>query len=61
MDPEQRERVDDLFELCRVLPKAERNAKLASLAASDVAVVREVRSLLEAYDGAPDFLNQPAL
>jgi serine/threonine protein kinase len=61
MDPERRERVDELFELCRLLPKAEREAKLASLGACDAEIVREVRSLLEAYDGAPDFLNQPAL
>jgi serine/threonine protein kinase len=61
MDPERRERVEELFELCRLLPKAERDAKLASLGASDAEVVREVRSLLEAYDGAPDFLNRPAL
>jgi serine/threonine protein kinase len=61
MDPERRERVEELFELCRLLPQAERDAKLASLGAGDTEGVREVRSLLEAYDGAPDFLNQPAL
>jgi len=61
MEPRQRERVDELFELCRLLPKVERDAKLESLSGSDEKVVREVRSLLEAYDGAPDFLNQPAL
>src|SRR5215469_16143570 len=61
MDPRQRERVDELFELCRLLPKAERDAKLESFNGSDEIVVREVRSLLRAYDGAPDFLNQPAL
>ena len=61
MDPERRERVDQLFEMCRLLPKAERDARLASPGAYDAEVVREVRSLLEAYDGAPDFLNQPAL
>src|SRR5438128_2393643 len=60
MDLERRERVDDLFELCRLLPKAERDIKLASLGASG-AEVREVLSLLDAYDRAPDFLNQPAL
>jgi serine/threonine protein kinase len=61
MDPERRERVDELFELCRLLPKAERDIKLASLGASNADVIREVLSLLEAYDGSPDFLNQPAL
>src|SRR5215470_3325828 len=61
MDPERRERVNELFELCRLLSKAARDTKLANLGASDAEVVREVRSLLEAYDGAPDFLNQPAL
>jgi serine/threonine protein kinase len=61
MDPEQRERVDELFELCRLLPKAERDIKLAGLGPNDGEVRREVLSLLEAYDGSPDFLNQPAL
>jgi serine/threonine protein kinase len=61
MDPEQRERVDELFELCRLLPKSEREIKLAGLGPSDAEVRREVLSLLEAYDGSPDFLNQPAL
>jgi serine/threonine protein kinase len=61
MDPERRERVDELFELCRLLPKAEREAKLGNLGANDAEVVCEVRSLLEAYDGSPNFLNQPAL
>jgi len=61
MDPERRERVEQLFELCRLLPKAERDTKLASLGASDAELVREVLSLLEAYDRSPDFLNQPAL
>jgi serine/threonine protein kinase len=61
MDPDQRERVNELFELCRLLPQAERDAKLASLGASEAEVCREVLSLLDAYDGSPDFLNQPAL
>jgi eukaryotic-like serine/threonine-protein kinase len=61
MDPERQERVDELFELCRLLPKAERDIKLANLAANDVEVVREVLSLLEAHDRSPDFLNQPAI
>jgi len=61
MDPEQRERVDKLFELCRLLPHAERDVQLASLGANDEEVLHEVVSLLEAYDGSPDFLNQPAL
>ena len=61
MDPEQRERVDELFELCRHLPKAERNIKLADLGPGESEVRSEVLSLLEAYDGSPDFLNQPAL
>src|SRR5215471_8202453 len=61
MDPERRERVNELFELCRLLSKAARDTKLANLRASDAEVVREVRSLLEAYDGSPDFLKQPAL
>jgi serine/threonine protein kinase len=61
MDPERRERVEELFELCRLLPKTERDARLASLGVSDAEVVREVRSLLDACDGAPDFLNQPAI
>jgi serine/threonine protein kinase/tetratricopeptide (TPR) repeat protein len=61
MDPEQRERIHEFFELCRLLPKAERDIKLAGLGPSDGEVRREVLSLLEAYDRAPDFLNQPAL
>jgi eukaryotic-like serine/threonine-protein kinase len=61
MNPEQRRRVAELFELCRVLPKAERDTRLASLEPGDAEVVSEVISLLEAYDGSPDFLNQPAL
>jgi serine/threonine protein kinase len=61
MDPQQRERVDELFELCRLLPKAERESKLASLDASAGEVRREVLSLLEAYDRTPDFLNRPVL
>src|SRR5262245_13086427 len=61
MDPEQRERVDGLFELCRLLPKTERDIKLAGLGPSDAAVRRDVLSLLQAYDASPDFLNQPAL
>jgi serine/threonine protein kinase len=61
MNPEQRERVDELFELCRLLPKADRDIKLADLGPSDAEVRREVLSLLNAYDGSPDFLNQPAL
>src|SRR5215469_8378210 len=61
MDPGLQQRVDELFELCRLLPKAERDIRLANLGASDAEAVREVRSLLEAYDGAPGFLNQPAL
>ena len=61
MNPERRARVDELFELCRLLPQSERDARLAGLGASDADIVYEVCSLLEAYDGAPDFLNQPAL
>ena len=61
MDAEQRTRVDELFELCRLLPKAERDIKLSGLGPSDAEVRREVLSLLEAYDESPDFLNQPAL
>lgn len=61
MDPEQRERVNELFDFCRLSSKAERDARLATLGASDAEVLHEVLSLLEAYDAAPDFLNQPAL
>ena len=61
MNPEQRGRVDELFELCRLLPKAERDIHLAGLGPDDAEVRREVLSLLTAYDGSPDFLNQPAL
>jgi serine/threonine protein kinase len=61
MDPEQRERVDELFDLCRLLPKAERDIKLAGLGPKDEEVRRELLSLLEACDRAPDFLNQPVL
>ena len=61
MDPEQRQRVDELFELCRLLPKAERDTRLAGLGPNDAEVRSEVLSLLEAYDGSPDFLNQPAI
>jgi len=49
MDPERRERVEQLFELCRLLPKAERDTKLASLGGSDAELVREVLSLLLAF------------
>jgi len=61
MDPEQRERVAELFELCRVLPKAERDVKLAALGPDDEEIRSELASLLEAYDRTPDFLNQLAL
>jgi serine/threonine protein kinase len=61
MDPEQREHVNELFELCRVLPKTEREIQLAGLGPGNAEVRREVLSLLEAYDRSPEFLNQPAL
>jgi eukaryotic-like serine/threonine-protein kinase len=61
MDPEQRERVAELFELCRVLPKSERDVKLAALGPDDEEIRSELASLLEAYDRTPDFLNQLAL
>ncbi len=61
MDSERRERVDEFFELCRLLPKSERDAKLAALGGDDAEVVQEVQSLLQAYDRTPDFLNSPAL
>ena len=61
MESERRERVDEIFELCRRLSSAERDVKLASLGANDADIVDEVRSLLEAYDESPDFLNLPAL
>lgn len=61
MDPAQRDRVHQLFELCRVLPEAERAIRLASVSASDSEVENEVRALLEAYDRCPEFLEKPAL
>jgi len=61
MDPDRRERVEEIFELCRLLPKAERDAKLASPGPDDSEVFREVQSLLDAYDGSSDFLSVPAL
>ncbi len=61
MDSERRERVNEIFELFRLLPKAERDAELASLGGDDTEVIQEVQSLLQAYDNSPDFLNLPAL
>src|SRR5580692_6671387 len=61
MDSPQCERVNRLFELCRVLPPAERAIHLASDAAGDAEVEHEVRALLEAYDRSADFLEEPAL
>ena len=61
MDSAQYERVKQLFELCRILPQSERAVCLASDAAVDAEVEREVRALLEAYDRSADFLEQPVL
>ena len=61
MDTGRYERVKQLFELCRDLPRAERAIRLASEAAGDSEVDQEVRSLLDAYDRSPDFLEQPVL
>src|SRR6185436_14244892 len=61
MDSAQYERVKQLFELCRVLPPAERTMRLTAEAAGDSQVEREVCALLEAYDRSQDFLEQPAL
>ncbi|HEY3742999.1 MAG TPA: serine/threonine-protein kinase [Bryobacteraceae bacterium] len=61
MDPKAQDRAAEIFDLCRLLPKSDRDARLATLGARDDEVVREVQSLLEAYDASPDFLNRPAL
>jgi hypothetical protein len=61
MDSGQYERVKQLFEVCRVLPQAERATHLGSEAAGDAEVEHEVRALLEAYDRSANFLEQPVL
>src|ERR1700704_1062707 len=61
MDSAQQERIHQLFELCRELPRAERAVRLTLDASGDAEVEREVRDLLVAYDRSANFLEQPVL
>lgn len=60
MNQQQYERVKQLFESCRVLPRHERSDLLSSQE-DDAAVQEEVQALLDAYDQSVDFMERPAI
>ena len=59
MTPERWQRVKALFEAARTAPQLERERLLSE--AEDADTAAHVRELLEAYDHANDFLEEPAL
>jgi eukaryotic-like serine/threonine-protein kinase len=54
-------RIDDLFHRALALPSGRREAFLASACDGDEALRSEVASLLEAHEGAEDFLETPVV
>ncbi len=61
MNPEQFQRVSDLFEAARQLPAAERTAYLDTECAGDGELREAVDDLLGHHDRSADFLDGPAL
>ncbi len=61
MTPERWQTVEEIFQAALDRPEPERTEVLARACAGDLELQRETTSLLEAYDAAGEFLEQPAL
>ena len=59
MTPARDQQLSDLFHAARELPREQRAGFLAEACASDAELRREVEALLEGYEAAGDFLNEP--
>jgi serine/threonine-protein kinase len=58
--PERWQQVQAVFHAALEQPPAAREEYIATVAAGDDALSREVHSLLATHDSAPDFLEKPA-
>ncbi|HWX42582.1 MAG TPA: serine/threonine-protein kinase, partial [Blastocatellia bacterium] len=61
MNPDRWQEIKRIFDAALKLPPGERPGYLAGACGGDEELRREVESLLESFDEAPDFMQQPAV
>src|SRR5919206_3308819 len=60
MSPERWKQVEEIFQSALDLPEAERTEYISTACAGDEELCRQVTALIEQYEEAGDFIEQPA-